>query len=99
MAVALGDAYGYLFTIRANPTPAGRRLIEGKFRSVHNASALTAKLMASTFYSLLEMADLTPAMAPKKEEKESGKESEAPPPPKSAPSPDISRSNHGPTFH
>jgi hypothetical protein len=53
MAAALRDAYGDLFTIKANPTTADRELLEGKFRSVHNASSNVAKLMASTFYSLL----------------------------------------------
>src|SRR5207248_10475090 len=46
---------------------------EGKFRSVHNASPITAKLMASTFYSLLELADLSAsedAGAKKKETEE-----------------------------
>lgn len=69
MAAALRDAYGELFTIRANPTSADRKLIEGKFRSVHNASPNTAKLMASTFYALLEMADLSVATPPKKDDK------------------------------
>ncbi len=68
MAAALRDAYGDLFMIRANPTDADRKLLEGKFRSVHNASAITAKLMASTFYSLLALADLSSAPQ-KKEEK------------------------------
>lgn len=69
MAAALRDAYGDLFTIRASPTPADRKLIEGKFRSVHNASPNTAKLMASTFYALLEMADLSVVTPPKKDDK------------------------------
>jgi hypothetical protein len=59
MAEALREAYGDLFTIRASPTDADRELIEGKFRSAHNATPITAKLMASTFYSLLELADLS----------------------------------------
>src|SRR5207249_4894665 len=70
MAEALREAYGDLFTIKANPTAGDRAQIEGKFRSVHNASTNTAKLMANTFYALLDLADLsvTPAEA-KKEEK------------------------------
>jgi hypothetical protein len=47
MGEALREAYGDLFTIKANPTTADRKLIEGKFKSVHNASANTAKLMAN----------------------------------------------------
>lgn len=73
MADALREAYGDLFTIRANPTDADRELIEGKFRSAHNATPITARLMASTFYSLLELADLSGVAAEadnKKEEKE-----------------------------
>lgn len=70
MAEALREAYGDVFTIKANPTDTDRPLIEGKFRSVHNASTIVAKLMANTFYSLLELADLSsgPTEA-KKEEK------------------------------
>jgi hypothetical protein len=59
MAAALRDAYGDLFTIRANPTVGDKKLLEGKFKSTHNASAVTSRLMASTFYSLLDMADLS----------------------------------------
>ncbi len=71
MGEALREAYGDVFTIKANPTDADRALIEGKFKSVHNASANVAKLMASTFYSLLELADLSPgAVETKKEEKQ-----------------------------
>jgi hypothetical protein len=55
---AVREAYSDLFTIRARPTTNDRALIEGKFKSVHNASPTTAKLMANTFFSLLEMADM-----------------------------------------
>jgi uncharacterized protein DUF5343 len=81
MAGALREAYGDLFTIKANPTDADRQLIEGKFRSVHNASPITAKLMASTFYSLLELADMsdaTTAETTKKEEEEQEEKQTAP---------------------
>ena len=71
MADALRDAYGDLFTIKAQPGAADRNLIEGKFKSAHNASPNTAKLMANTFYALLDLADLSPSAAqPKKEPKE-----------------------------
>jgi hypothetical protein len=79
MAAALREAYGDLFTIKAAPTPADRKLLEGKFKSVHNASALTAKLMTSTFFSLLEMADLDPGADPK-EQKQEEKEPDVPAP-------------------
>jgi len=68
MAEALREAYGDLFTIKANPTASDRKLIEGKFRSVHNVSPNTAKLMASTFYSLLDLADLSAAKPQPKED-------------------------------
>jgi hypothetical protein len=58
MTDALREAYGELFTIKAEPTDADRALIEGKFKSAHNTSDRVAKLMASTFYSLLPLADL-----------------------------------------
>lgn len=69
MGAALRDAYGDLFTIRASPAAADRKLIEGKFRSTHNVSANVAKLMASTFYALLELADLSPVAVPAKDKK------------------------------
>jgi uncharacterized protein DUF5343 len=58
LAQALREAYADLFTIKADPAETDRALIEGKFKSAHNASERTAKLMASTFYSLLPLADL-----------------------------------------
>ena len=72
MAEALREAYGDLFTIKASPTDADRPLIEGKFKSVHNASPVTARLMASTFYSLLDLADMSsPSTAETKTAEES----------------------------
>lgn len=59
MADALREAYGELFTIKSKPMEADRPLIEGKFKSAHNVSPNVAKLMSSTFFSLLELADLT----------------------------------------
>lgn len=58
MGEALREAYTDLFTIKANPTEDDFELIEGKFRSAHNASTTTARLMANTFYSLLTLADI-----------------------------------------
>ena len=58
---AVRETYGDLFTIKAQPTEADKSLIEGKFKSAHNTSERVAKLMASTFYSLLPLADLTTA--------------------------------------
>lgn len=61
MAEAIKEAYGDLFMIKAKPTTADRDLIEGKFKSAHNASPNVAKLMASTFFALLDLADLNTA--------------------------------------
>lgn len=72
---AIREAYGDLFTIKAKPTDADRQLIEGKFRSVHNATPNTSKLMASTFYALLDLADLD---IPEKKEEEQKVEEKKP---------------------
>jgi hypothetical protein len=64
MADALREAYGDLFTIKAKPTDVDRPLIEGKFKSTHNVSPNVAKLMASTFYALLDLADLDSKVTP-----------------------------------
>jgi Family of unknown function (DUF5343) len=67
---AMKEAYADLFTIKSNPSPGDRQLIEGKFKSAHNTSERVAQLMASTFYSLLSIADVStntpksPAVAP-----------------------------------
>lgn len=67
---AVREAYGDLFTIKAEPGDADRALIEGKFKSAHNASDRVAKLMSNTFLSLLHLADLkTPAPLPTTEAK------------------------------
>ncbi len=77
MGEALREAYGDLFVIKANPTDADRALIEGKFKSAHNATDRVAKLMASTFYSLLSLADLQPA--PKSPERPATESPDQPP--------------------
>jgi hypothetical protein len=59
MATALREAYGDLFLIKAQPTESDRPSIVGKFKSYHNASDNVAKLMASTFFQLLKLADLS----------------------------------------
>jgi hypothetical protein len=61
MGQAVREAYSDLFTIKAHPTDADRPLIEGKFKSAHNTSERVAKLMTSTFYALLTLADLAAA--------------------------------------
>ncbi|MDO8438010.1 MAG: DUF5343 domain-containing protein [Nitrosomonadaceae bacterium] len=78
MAEAIRDAYGDLFTIKSKPTTSDRQLIEGKFKSTHNASPTTAKLMANTFYALLELADLSTNPEPKVEIKSASVEPSMP---------------------
>ena len=58
MGEAIREAYGDLFVIKEHPTDADRELIEGKFKSTHNVSDRLAKLMANTFYPLLNLANL-----------------------------------------
>jgi len=60
MGQAVREAYGDIFVLRSNPTDVDWPLIEGKFKSAHNKSENVAKLMASTFFALLAMADLNP---------------------------------------
>lgn len=59
MGDALKEAYSDIFLIKAHPTSADKPLIEGKFKSYHNASDNVAKLHTNTFYALLELADLS----------------------------------------
>lgn len=59
MADALREAYSELFVINDPPTEKDRDLIEGKFKSAHNASDRTAELMARTFLALAKIADFT----------------------------------------
>lgn len=58
MGQALKQAYSDIFLIKEKPTPSDRPLIEGKFKSYHNTSDNIASIMAKTFYSLLDLADL-----------------------------------------
>lgn len=59
MGKAIKEAYSDIFLIKAKPTAADKSLIEGKFKSFHNASETVATLMSKTFYALLELADLS----------------------------------------
>jgi len=58
MGEALKDAYSDIFLIKSSPTVADKSLIEGKFKSYHNASDNVAGLMTKTFYALLDLAEL-----------------------------------------
>jgi hypothetical protein len=57
---AMREAYGDLFVIRAKPTETDKPLIEGKFKSAHNTTERMARLMANTFFALLELSDVSP---------------------------------------
>ncbi|MCK4706640.1 MAG: DUF5343 domain-containing protein [Gammaproteobacteria bacterium] len=59
MGEALKEAYSDIFLIKAHPTSKDRDLVQGKFKSYHNASDNVAKLHANTFYALLNLADLS----------------------------------------
>lgn len=58
MGEAIKEAYSDIFLIKEKPTASDKPLIEGKFKSFHNASDTVASLMTKTFYSLLELAEL-----------------------------------------
>lgn len=66
MAGALREAYSDIFLIKAAPTKADKKAIEGKFKSYHNVSDHVAALMTKTFYGLLELADLNGVPAAQK---------------------------------
>jgi hypothetical protein len=55
---ALKEAYSDLFVIKSHPSDKDKSLIEGKFKSIHNATDRPAELMARTFFALLKLADL-----------------------------------------
>lgn len=57
MAEALREAYSDLFVINDPPTERDKALIEGKFKSVHNATDRTAELMYRTFLGLSKLAN------------------------------------------
>ena len=58
MGEALKEAYSDIFLIKEKPTTNERELIQGKFKSYHNASDNVAKLHTNTFYALLDLANL-----------------------------------------
>ncbi|MBI1424427.1 MAG: hypothetical protein GC149_13365 [Gammaproteobacteria bacterium] len=59
MGEALKEAYSDIFLIKAHPTTKDKDLVQGKFKSYHNASDNVAKLHTNTFYALLNLADLS----------------------------------------
>lgn len=75
MAEAMKEVYSDIFVIKEKPTKADREAIEGKFKSAHNTSDRMATLMASTFFALLDLADLdaltgTTPRGPEKKERD-----------------------------
>ena len=58
MGEALRTAYKDLFLITERPSKSDKSSIQGKFKSYHNVSDNVAKLMATNFFQLLELADL-----------------------------------------
>lgn len=56
---AVREAYEDIFHINERPTDADRAAIEGRFKSVHNASDSVAGRQAMTFLSLLKLADIS----------------------------------------
>ena len=92
---AIWETNTHLFLLQVKPTNADRDLIEGKFKSVHNASPNTAKLMANTFYALLGLADLSATI-----EQQKILPPELPPhPPEKIVAEGQSRVKHTLTFH
>lgn len=65
MAEAIKEAYSDIFLIKEKPTVSDKALIEGKFKSYHNASDTVAGLMSKTFFSLVELADFSGSGKPK----------------------------------
>lgn len=82
MGNALKEAYSDIFLIKSKPTDKDKDLVQGKFKSYHNASDNVAKLHTNTFYALLELADLrhekTPQSATKIKEVENPVEKSKP---------------------
>jgi hypothetical protein len=61
MADALREAYSELFHVNEKPTRADKSAIEGIFKSTHNVTDRVAEAQATTFYALLDLADLNDA--------------------------------------
>jgi hypothetical protein len=69
LAEAIREGYEDLFHISERPTAGDRAAIEGKFKSVHNATDRVAAEQAKTFYALLALADLDGASKSKPQER------------------------------
>lgn len=58
MASALRESYEEIFHINERPTESDRPSIAGKFKSEHNVTDAVAKKQVTTFFALLQLADL-----------------------------------------
>lgn len=77
---ALREAYEDLFHVNEHPSEKDRAAIEGRFKSVHNATDAIAARQAATFFALLKLADITGKHTPKKPvEKPADEEKKVPP--------------------
>lgn len=77
---AIREAYEEVFHIKETPTKSDRAAIEGRFKSTHNASDRVATLQAATFLALLDLADLTAKVPPRKKKEEEGEKPDREPP-------------------
>lgn len=57
IADAISENYSDIFVIKARPTAADKKVIEGKYKSTYNLSDTSSERAASTFLALLEIAD------------------------------------------
>lgn len=87
MGRALREAYGDIFLIKERPTEADRSAIQGKFKSYHNVSDHVAKIMSTTFFELVKLADLTGSSTPPKATAKEDKKKETTEPPTLSPTP------------
>lgn len=58
LGTAIKEAYSDIFNISAKPKASDKKLIQGKFKSIHNCSDRSAEMMAKTFFAILELADI-----------------------------------------
>lgn len=66
MGEAIREAYADIFLIKEHPTSSDHSVVEGKFKSYHNASDNVALNMRRTFFALLDLADLSQKSGSKK---------------------------------
>jgi hypothetical protein len=100
MGEAIKDAYSDLFLIKSHPKEADKDLIEGKFKSSHNAKNRAAELMTKTFFGLLAIADIDHSPKPSKIIEDTVNETEpTQPKPTSSPVIQMPSSTVNPSLH